>query len=58
MGRRMVQQPNDPRMILRLAAIVTQRELLQPQHLAADLARQPICRCAADSAAANHDVFV
>jgi hypothetical protein len=55
--RRMVRQPDDPRVVLRGAAHMADRELLQAQHIAA-APGQPVGGGAADAAQAQDDVFV
>jgi hypothetical protein len=52
-----VGQPDDPRMILRLAAHVPQLELLYPEHLPALAPREPVGRRAPEPAEAENDVL-
>lgn len=40
----MLRQPDDPRVVLGSAEIMPQSELLEPQHLIAEPARQPVER--------------
>ena len=55
---RVVRQPDDARVVLRLAAHVPQLELLESEHVGARPAREPVGRGAAPAAEAEDDVLV
>ena len=52
-----VGEPDDPRVVLRLAPDVAQLELLQPEHFRARSPREPVGGRAAEAAEAQDDVF-
>ena len=57
-ARRVIGEPDDARVVLRLAAHVAQLELLEPQHAGAGPAREPVGRGAAPAAEPEDDVLV
>jgi CBS domain-containing protein len=56
--RRVIGEPDDPRVVLRLAPHVPELELLEPQDLGAGAAGEPVGRGAAPAAQAKDDVLV
>ena len=57
-ARRVIGEPNDPRMILRFAAPVSHLELFDAEDVFSDPAREPVGRRTAESAEPEDDVIV